>query len=107
MIHCKTLGSDVKSVLNIDALLIDATSAKKLLFNSAFSVIVVDTGVRSKNDDAKQNVIAIYEQGEGKVIIDKIGILTEEMIKLIFSVDIVNNPSFHQSSYKTTSYFTI
>lgn len=95
MIHGKTLGGDVKAVVNGGALVIEAISIKKMSIASEFSVIVVDTGIRAKTSDTVAAVRAQYEQGEGKVIIDKIGVLTEEIIQLIVSADIVHDTGFH------------
>lgn len=94
-VHGKTTGGDVKTVVSGGALRIEPAGVTSLPIEFPFSVIIVDTGVRAKTADTVAAVRALYEQGSGKDVIDKIGTITQEIAELISTVDIVHDPGFH------------
>ena len=94
LIHGKTTGGDVKTVVRGGFLKIEAGQVNSFQPKSKFQTLLVDTGVKAKTSMAVAKVKERVDKGTGTPILVQIGAITEEMSSIVLEQDFETSPAF-------------
>lgn len=87
IVHGKTTGVDVKTVIRGGLLYISSAGIEDLFPQSQFDILLVDTGLRAKTADAVKKVQEKVLKGGGEFLIEQISETTKAIKALLSSHD--------------------
>ena len=97
IVHGKTTGVDVMTVVRGGFLHVKAAGVEQLQVDEPFVIILVDSGMRARTIDAVNLVRHKVEAGTGKQTIEQIASVSKKLADIVRQKDFVADSGFIQS----------